>query len=109
LRRDRSKARRAAPARCSRIRSAQLRRITAPTITLLATFPSGAAPVSIDALEVESACDASADVAITGDVFFAASDEDNVPRFYSWGCPGLPIVERDLPEFLEPIDQVLQR
>jgi hypothetical protein len=42
-------------------------------------------------------------------VFFAASDEDNALRFYFWGCPGLPIVERDLPEFLEPIDQVLQR
>jgi hypothetical protein len=100
LRRDRSKTRRAAPARCGKIRRAQLRRITAATIALLAASPSGAAPASNDALEFRGTCDASAGVQITGEVFVVASDEDNVLRFYSWAAPGLPIAERDLSEFL---------
>jgi hypothetical protein len=100
LRRDRSKARRAGPARCSRIRSAQLRRITTATIALLAAFPAGAAPASVDALEFQGTCDASAGAQITDEVFVVANDEDNVLRFYSWASPGLPIAERDLSEFL---------
>jgi hypothetical protein len=100
LRRDRSNARRAAPARCSRIRSAQLRRITAATIALLAAFPSGASLASNDALEFQSTRDASDGVAITGDVFVVASDEDNVLRFCSWASPGLAIADRDLSQFL---------
>jgi hypothetical protein len=61
---------------------------------------SGAAPASNDALEVRNTRDASAVVAITGDVFVAAGDEDNALRFYSWASPGLAIAERDLSEFV---------
>jgi hypothetical protein len=63
-------------------------------------FPLRAAPASNDALEVQSACDASAGVLITGDVFVIASDEDNVLRFYARASPGLPIAERGPSEFV---------
>ena len=96
LRRDRSNARRVAPARYSTVRSVQLRRITAATIALLIAFPCGVAPASNNALEFQGTWDASAGAQITDEVFVVASEEDNALRFYSWASADLPIAEQDL-------------
>lgn len=45
-------------------------------------------------------CDASAAVALAGDLFAVANDEDNILRFYRLGQPGRPVHTYDLKSIL---------
>jgi len=73
------------------MRSEQLRRIAAATITLFITIPCDLRRPQTDGLEVQSTLGASDGVEVTGDVFVVASDEGNVLCFYSWASPDLAI------------------
>jgi hypothetical protein len=44
-----------------------------------------------DSLVFTGMCDASAAVAVDSELFVAATDEDNILRFYRWSRPGAPV------------------
>jgi len=59
------------------------------------------ASISSEVLSFRGACDASAGVALSPDLFVVADDENNRLRLYKIGEASLPIAETDLTSFLE--------
>jgi len=59
-----------------------------------------AASLDHTAIVFSGMCDASAGIAISGDLFAAVNDEDNILRFYRTSQPGKPVQKIDLKPFL---------
>lgn len=64
-------------------------------LTLLLALRASGASLG-EPLVFTGTCDASAAIALSGDLFVVASDEDNILRFYRPSQPGRPVQEFDL-------------